>query len=38
VRLTDIAENLQIGYDVGETLVAKLKQTHEVKDRATGAR
>ncbi len=31
--LKDISENLQIGYDVGETLVAKLKQTHDVKDR-----
>ncbi|MCC9603827.1 cell surface protein [Stieleria sp. JC731] len=31
--LKDIAENLQIGYDVGETLVSKLKQTHDVKER-----
>ena len=31
--LKDVAENLAIGYDVGETLVAKLKQTHDVKDR-----
>ena len=31
--LKDISENLQIGYDVGETLVSKLKQTHDVKDR-----
>jgi len=31
--LKDIAENLSVGYDVGETLVAKLKQTHDVKDR-----
>lgn len=31
--IKDIAENLQIGYDVGETLVAKLKQTHDVKDQ-----
>jgi hypothetical protein len=31
--LKDVAENLQIGYDVGETLVAKLKQTHDVKDQ-----
>lgn len=31
--LKDIAENLSIGYDVGETLIIKLKQTHEVKDR-----
>lgn len=29
----DIAENLSIGYDVGETLVTKLKQTHDVKDQ-----
>lgn len=29
----DIAENLSVGYDVGETLVTKLKQTHDVKDR-----
>jgi hypothetical protein len=31
--LKDIAENLEIGYDVGETLITKLKQTHDVKDR-----
>lgn len=31
--LKDIAENLSIGYDVGETLITKLKQTHDVKDR-----
>ena len=31
--LKDIAENLSIGYDVGETLVAKLRQTHEAKDQ-----
>jgi hypothetical protein len=31
--LKDIAENLAIGYDVGETLITKLKQTHDVKDR-----
>ncbi len=31
--LKDIAENLEIGYDVGETLVTKLKQTHDVKER-----
>ena len=31
--LRDIAENLSIGYDVGETLIVKLKQTHDVKDR-----
>lgn len=31
--LKDISENLRIGYDVGETLVAKLKQTNDVKTR-----
>jgi hypothetical protein len=31
--LKDITENLSIGYDVGETLITKLKQTHDVKDR-----
>jgi hypothetical protein len=31
--LKDIAENLAIGYDVGETLITKLQQTHEVKER-----
>lgn len=31
--LKDVAENLEIGYDVGETLIAKLKQTHDVKER-----
>jgi len=31
--LKDVAENLSIGYDVGETLVTKLKQTHDVKDQ-----
>lgn len=31
--LKDVAENLAIGYDVGETLITKLQQTHEVKDR-----
>jgi hypothetical protein len=31
--LKDIAENLSIGYDVGETLITKLKQTNDVKDR-----
>ncbi len=29
----DIAENLSIGYDVGETLVTKLRQTHDVKEQ-----
>ncbi len=31
--LKDIAENLEIGYDVGETLITKLRQTHDVKER-----
>jgi hypothetical protein len=31
--LKDVSENLQVGYDVGETLITKLKQTHDVKDR-----
>ena len=31
--LKDISENLSVGYDVGETLIAKLKQTHDVKER-----
>src|SRR5690606_3412896 len=31
--LKDITENLRIGYDVGETLVTKLKQTNDVKPR-----
>lgn len=31
--LKDITENLSIGYDVGETLITKLKQTHDVKER-----
>ncbi|MEM9184981.1 MAG: cell surface protein [Planctomycetota bacterium] len=31
--LKDVAENLAIGYDVGETLITKLKQTHDVKDQ-----
>jgi len=31
--LKDVAENISIGYDVGETLVTKLKQTHDVKEQ-----
>ncbi len=31
--IKDVAENLTVGYNVGETLVAKLKQTHDLKDR-----
>lgn len=29
----DISENLSIGYDIGETLITKLKQTHDVKEQ-----
>ena len=31
--IKDVAENLTIGYNVGETLVGKLKQTHDLKAR-----
>lgn len=31
--IKDVAENLEIGFKVGETLVVKLTQTHEVKDQ-----
>lgn len=31
--LKDVTENLSVGYDVGDTLITKLKQTHDVKDR-----
>jgi len=31
--IKDVAENLTIGYNVGDTLVAKLKQTHDIKDQ-----
>ena len=31
--IKDVAENLTIGYNVGETLVLKLKQTHDVKEQ-----
>jgi hypothetical protein len=31
--LKDINENLSVGYDVGDTLITKLKQTHDAKDR-----
>jgi len=31
--LKDVAENLSVGYDVGETLITKLKQTHDVKEQ-----
>ncbi len=29
----DVADNLTVGYNVGETLVMKLKQTHDLKQR-----
>ena len=31
--IKDVAENLSTSYNVGETLVAKLKQTHDVKEQ-----
>ncbi len=31
--IKDVAENITIGYNVGDTLVAKLQQTHDVKDQ-----
>ncbi|MBI2575442.1 cell surface protein [Candidatus Woesearchaeota archaeon] len=31
--IKDVAENLNMGYNVGETLVAKLSQTHGVKEQ-----
>jgi hypothetical protein len=31
--IKDVAELLSMGYNVGETLIAKLKQTHDVKDQ-----
>jgi hypothetical protein len=31
--IKDVADNLTVGYNVGETLVAKLKQTHDLKER-----
>ena len=31
--IKDVSENLSMGYNVGETLVAKLKQTHDVKEQ-----
>jgi hypothetical protein len=31
--LKDVAEQLTVGYNVGEALVAKLKQTHDVKEQ-----
>jgi regulator of sigma D len=31
--ITDVADNLKIGYNVGETLVAKLQQTHGLKEQ-----
>ena len=31
--IKDVTENLSIAYNVGETLITKLKQTHDVKDQ-----
>ena len=31
--IKDVSENLSIAYNVGETLITKLKQTHDVKDQ-----
>jgi hypothetical protein len=31
--IKDVAENLTVGYNVGETLVIKLKQTHDIKEQ-----
>jgi len=31
--LKDLTENLQTSYNVGDTLIMKLKQTHDIKDR-----
>ena len=31
--IKDVADNLGLGYNAGETLVMKLKQTHDLKDR-----
>ena len=31
--IKDVAEDLKVAYNVGETLITKLKQTHDVKDR-----
>ena len=31
--IKDVSENLSMGYNVGETLVAKLKQTHDIKEQ-----
>ena len=31
--IKDVSENLSMGYNVGETLVTKLKQTHDVKEQ-----
>jgi len=31
--IKDVSENLGISYNVGETLITKLKQTHDVKDQ-----
>jgi len=31
--ITDVADNLKVGYNVGETLIAKLQQTHGLKNQ-----
>jgi hypothetical protein len=31
--IKDVAENLSVGYNVGEALIAKLKQTSDIKDQ-----
>jgi len=31
--IKDVAENLTVGYNVGDTLVGKLKQTHDLKEQ-----
>ena len=31
--IKDVSEDLKVAYNVGETLITKLKQTHDVKDR-----
>ncbi|MEK6968542.1 MAG: cell surface protein, partial [Nanoarchaeota archaeon] len=31
--LKDVADNIQVGYNIGESLIDKLQQTHDVKDQ-----
>jgi hypothetical protein len=31
--IKDVAENLEVGYNVGDTLIARLQQSHDVKDQ-----